>query len=569
MEAALVTFNRDTVATTSFVKITTDQGLTMPAAEWTSFESGTNYEAGLSSAKDVLEGARSDAQKVVIFISDGEPNHDNDHLQSSITAQAGTDSAVKQVKDLQADHFYVVGVGSDKYEQYLTQVAGGATSVNDHEYYASDDADKLTKIFEGLASQIMSVDCSNVIMTDELSDYAKLTDYATFTVNITNTQGEEVNVTNSPVTLADAMSANGASVSFVSGDSKLIALTVKYDNQGKKFTLDFPDDYALENGWVYTITTQIQPTDKAYTDYAANIAQEGNNGYGSTKGDPDTDAVPHGEDSVTNYTSSEQPGFRCNSSSNLSYTSNGTNVGEDGDNPYPYPVIQVPVVVSGLVEEKSVAGSAAGEGAFTFTVTPQGDTTHTANEAAAAAGFAESGNVHDTDSGLKCAYANGVYSCESPQIEKDQTVIVHTGDAMVFTTSDAGTSYTYVYRETDMDSGWRRTSDTGIWTVVVSVDKSGSSATVSMYKGGVGDGNLYAAYTYTPGAETPSMRPGDAAEAATPESVPTVSFENAFTAVSALPLTGGDATARSIVLAGGGVLLLAGAAWLLARRRRV
>lgn len=38
---------------------------------------------------------------------------------------------------------------------------------------------------------------------------------------------------------------------------------------------------------------------------------------------------------------------------------------------------------------------------------------------------------------------------------------------------------------------------------------------------------------------------------------------------SSLPFTGGDATARNIVLAGGGVLLLAGVAWLLARRRRV
>lgn len=46
-------------------------------------------------------------------------------------------------------------------------------------------------------------------------------------------------------------------------------------------------------------------------------------------------------------------------------------------------------------------------------------------------------------------------------------------------------------------------------------------------------------------------------------------FTNTFTPVSKLPLTGGDATARNLLLAGGGMLLLAGAAWLLARRRRV
>lgn len=50
----------------------------------------------------------------------------------------------------------------------------------------------------------------------------------------------------------------------------------------------------------------------------------------------------------------------------------------------------------------------------------------------------------------------------------------------------------------------------------------------------------------------------------------TVTFINTYVApVTALPLTGGDATARNLILAGGGILLLAGVAWLLARRRRV
>lgn len=48
-----------------------------------------------------------------------------------------------------------------------------------------------------------------------------------------------------------------------------------------------------------------------------------------------------------------------------------------------------------------------------------------------------------------------------------------------------------------------------------------------------------------------------------------LTWTNRYVAVSALPLTGGDATARVLLLAGGGVLLVAGVAWLLARRRRV
>lgn len=46
-------------------------------------------------------------------------------------------------------------------------------------------------------------------------------------------------------------------------------------------------------------------------------------------------------------------------------------------------------------------------------------------------------------------------------------------------------------------------------------------------------------------------------------------FTNTFVSVSALPLTGGGASARGFVVAGGGVLLMAGVVWLLARRRRV
>lgn len=49
----------------------------------------------------------------------------------------------------------------------------------------------------------------------------------------------------------------------------------------------------------------------------------------------------------------------------------------------------------------------------------------------------------------------------------------------------------------------------------------------------------------------------------------TVTFTNEFVKVSALPLTGGDSTARNWMLTGGGLLLVAGAGWLLARRRAV
>ena len=61
---------------------------------------------------------------------------------------------------------------------------------------------------------------------------------------------------------------------------------------------------------------------------------------------------------------------------------------------------------------------------------------------------------------------------------------------------------------------------------------------------------------------------GDTAEGAFDDGTDTVTFVNTYVKpVSSLPLTGGNTTARALVLIGGGVLLTAAGAWLLARRR--
>lgn len=53
------------------------------------------------------------------------------------------------------------------------------------------------------------------------------------------------------------------------------------------------------------------------------------------------------------------------------------------------------------------------------------------------------------------------------------------------------------------------------------------------------------------------------------DSIDAAVFTNTFKQVSSLPLTGDGTTARNLLAAGGLTLMLAGAAWLLARRRRV
>lgn len=67
-----------------------------------------------------------------------------------------------------------------------------------------------------------------------------------------------------------------------------------------------------------------------------------------------------------------------------------------------------------------------------------------------------------------------------------------------------------------------------------------------------------------------ALAEGDTAEGALDDVTDTVTFVNTYVKpVSSLPLTGGNTTARALVLIGGGVLLTAAGAWLLARRRMI
>ena len=77
---------------------------------------GTNYEAGLIKAKDLLESARKGATTVVIFISDGDPTfyYDKDGKTKgpgNTYDQTAMSHAQDQVKELAATYFFKVGVG--------------------------------------------------------------------------------------------------------------------------------------------------------------------------------------------------------------------------------------------------------------------------------------------------------------------------------------------------------------------------------------------------------------------------------------------------------------------------
>ena len=190
---------------------------------------------------------------------------------------------------------------------------------------------------------------------------------------------------------------------------------------------------------------------------------------------------------------------------------------------------------------------------FKFTLTPQATTSADGTAAVTAAEAAEKLKPSDPTDGDT---ADGILHFRNDGATKDDngvaTDMMHPITAgLTFTAADVDKTFTYEVAEIVPNlkpAGYIfDTTLTHTVTYTVALDNGRLTVTASVDNG--------------PVMELPSSGGNP---------VPTVTFDNTYVApVSALPLTGGDATARNLILAGGGILLLAGVAWLLARRRRV
>ena len=329
----------------------------LPEAVWETFASGTNYYDALTKAQQlVADPPENGGETIVIFVTDGEPNwprEDGIH-EDLVYAQNQAEVAASQ---LTCDRFYAIGVGDDQFEQNLKDLvtAIDKNNVPTSAYFKSSNQEDLVNYFKNIAADITSVDCTNVVITDTLSQWAELVNESAAPqitlVNSFTNDTRDVDVANVTEEENGTYTCTGI---FTDGSGERQTLTYTYNSDTKTFTLEFPDTYALENGWTYTITVKIQPTEGAYQYYATN------NSYPNT-GEENTDAPG-------NDTSSGKPGFYSNTEANLTYDSNGV---EDVKEEYPKPVIQVKL--GDLTLAKQVNGLENGDNAndvsFTFIVT--------------------------------------------------------------------------------------------------------------------------------------------------------------------------------------------------------
>ena len=573
------------------------------------YNNGTQPAQSFTNAGKMLKGSPSGTQKVVIFFTDGEPG---DRGFSDSVANS-TINAAKKLKDSGVT-VWSVGVfdGADPKESIKDTFSGPGASkkmnaymhatssnypnatgftdttrgkgLNAGYYQAASTSEQLNEIFQDIFHDSTKTQAyGDVSIVDELSQWAQVADSVIWDKDAHTGNGYPVT---EGVSL-EVKDADGNPVREVDPnypDDVMFyyepAADGAADTTGTVRAV-FADTYQLQDKWTYTLKFDVKPTDAAYTAYAANEYKVDGDGNTSPSGTAQIGA--EGTDLYSPGTSEDQEGFRSNKSAYVEYSEDG-----ESQDPayYDHPVLQVsvaPVVIGsgfGLREKKTVNGGSIEAGKFRFTVTAKptgsGDSATTAEDAAKLAGWAACSDDGVTDGCYAESDSDVVYSFTNPDPITDggSDVVRKAGKdkAVTFTPDMVGRTFTYVYAESgELPDNWYNQSDVKVWTVTAMVGytdgtKSALQVTVNVYHGDDASGNPADTYVYT----GENLKPAHVVSGSSNEAVPTVSFTNTYVApVSALPLTGGDSTARTLVLAGGGVLLVAGAAWLLARRRRV
>lgn len=298
-------------------------------------DGGTNYQAGIRLGIQQLQQARDGAQTVVVFLSDGaptfrltpreqnelvgwdffgRPQYENYEYGNGKNDDNGYNigEAVSEIGGMHVSQFYAIGLGNN-FKTNLTKLNNAVdAAVKADDVYTTENSSGLEAIFKAIAGKINNIACKDVKITDTIN-----TQYAQV---VTQTNGNPTKLTIT-VKKADGTVVESGENSITLGATELnkepSVLNASY--QKNQLVLDFPDKYQLEDGWTYTITTQVKPTQAAYEYYSDH------NGSYPNIGDTNTG------------THSGEPGFWSNTNAVLDYTVSGT--GKHAT--YAQPVIQV------------------------------------------------------------------------------------------------------------------------------------------------------------------------------------------------------------------------------------
>lgn len=319
-------------------------------------EGGTNYAAGFREGKSQLKTARSTAQKVVIFLSDGVPTyyynsegmttgHGNADAEDSgywgelVNKGSCSNAAYTEASGItNANYFYTIGLGTESsinkdvlktLSEKVAASSKGCTVNTNNAPFMCTSLDELKKVFANISAEVQKFACKNVQITDFLSD----------NVNIVEVNAGEKDPYNFRISMkkADGTSGtvpDGTSASYVADEKKVI--------------LKFPEKYELEAGATYFVTFTVEPSDLAYQKYA----QSG--GVYTEKGEEGTGEISAGKD-----------GYFSNAKAEVSYVYKN----ESRTEPYNKPVVQVDAAMITVTKTATGLPESEANKEFTFTIT--------------------------------------------------------------------------------------------------------------------------------------------------------------------------------------------------------
>lgn len=269
---------------------------------------GTNYQGGIYQGKLLLNTVREGATSIVIFVTDGLPTY-----RGAPNANAGSGSndndgrniaaAVTEIGSMNCNYFYCIGIGNNftntnrtEYQnmQKLTSAVNAETT-GIHSVSATN-VSGLTNVFNNISAEVTSFLCSDVTVTDTLSNVS-----GELLVEVSDPSSVKVEVIKDGTTIAGPASSVN-----LDATEKNAAATLSATYADGVLKLEFPDDYQLEAGYTYKLHAVIEPTDEAYDYYRENgYDGVGAAGSGTHAGE---EGIYSNKSATVSYTYKDVPG---------------------------------------------------------------------------------------------------------------------------------------------------------------------------------------------------------------------------------------------------------------------
>ena len=314
-----------------------------------------NYEKGFVKANEIFKNGRSDAQKVLIFITDGNPtyytNHNTGWNEGHVINRYSTMAMLHGQFALYAidlDYFFSIGLGNQgDYDKLklLTNSNDSDSPVRGYKgitlptpgvevgaspYSAGSKNDFLNRMRE-IVNVLKNPRVSNVVLEDKLSQYAMIAKDPSG-----NPYPLEIEVLGPTGVHTGNYIATNMYRLFSTPRNSLADIVSSYNASTKTIRLEFPYAYTLETGYTYMIKAKIQTTQQANAIYSSTGHFQKNSNGSDVVGDPGTGSK-----------SSNQKGFYSNDLATLTYKYKDKEIVETFKKPVIQPYIKpVPTGVS-------------------------------------------------------------------------------------------------------------------------------------------------------------------------------------------------------------------------------